>query len=101
MFSKKDELVAEKCLYFVICHYFVTKAALCDILAFATGANKIPPMGFSPQPTICFWEDSRPKANTCGNVLFLPTNMNVLGDYDMCQTMMDDGIMNSPCFGMA
>lgn len=78
-----------------------TRAKLSDILAFATGASKIPPTGFSPQPTICFWEDCRPRANTCGNVLFLPTKANVLAEYEEFQAMMDDGILNSPFFGMA
>jgi hypothetical protein len=54
-------------------------------------------MGFSPQPTLSFWEDVRPKANTCGTVMFLPTALEV----EKFQEMMDDGIMNSPFFGMA
>jgi hypothetical protein len=82
------------CLNFVV---GLTQVSLRDILIFATGASKIPPMGFSPQPTLSFWEDVRPKANTCGTVMFLPTALEV----EKFQEMMDDGIMNSPFFGMA
>ncbi|KAI7790106.1 putative G2/M phase-specific E3 ubiquitin-protein ligase-like [Triplophysa rosa] len=51
------------------------------ILAFATGATCIPPMGFTPQPTIEFLHIERsqsavvsrfPMANTCINCLKLP-----------------------------
>ena len=78
----------------------LTEVTLCDILIFATGASKIPPMGFSPQPTLSFWEDVRAKANTCGTVLFLPMVPEV-ENFERFQEMMDDGIMNSPCFGTA
>jgi hypothetical protein len=77
----------------------LTQVTLSDILIFATGSRRIPPMGFSPQPTICFWEDVRPKSNTCGMVLFLPTAQ-VVTNFEKFQEMMDDGIVNSPFFGL-
>ena len=85
------------CLNFVA---GLTQVSLRDILIFATGASKIPPMGFSPQPTVSFWEDVRPKANTWGTVLFLPMALEV-ENFEKFEEMMDDGIMNSPFFGMA
>ncbi|XP_033729584.1 G2/M phase-specific E3 ubiquitin-protein ligase-like [Pecten maximus] len=44
-----------------------------QILQFCTGAKEVPPLGFSPQPTIAFWDEKYPKANTCANTLVLPT----------------------------
>ena len=75
-----------------------TGATLSYILTFTIGANKIPSNGLIYSPTICFWDDRRPKANSCANVLYLPS---VLENYDLFQEMMDAGILNSPFFGMA
>jgi hypothetical protein len=48
-------------------------------------------LGFHPKPTIHFWEDVRPRSNTCGNILFLPLHMNNKDlDYDTFKNMMDD-----------
>lgn len=74
-----------------------------SILVFATGASEIPPLGFQPGPTIQFWNDVRPRSNTCGNVLFLPLH-NVVTDeisYETFKYYMDDAIQNSPTFGVA
>ena len=44
-----------------------------DILAFATGATDIPPMGFESKPTISFDANIKfPTASACANVLTLP-----------------------------
>ncbi|XP_019862007.1 PREDICTED: G2/M phase-specific E3 ubiquitin-protein ligase-like [Amphimedon queenslandica] len=46
--------------------------SLGDILAFATGASTVPPIGFCPQPSILFHKRSKyPEANTCSNILRL------------------------------
>ena len=43
-----------------------------DILAFATGASSVPPIGFNCQPSIQFHSTSKfPEANTCANILRL------------------------------
>jgi hypothetical protein len=49
-----------------------------------------------------FWADKRPRGNTCGNTLVLPTwpdNDDV--SYEEFKDFMDDGIQNSPGFGRA
>ena len=49
------------------------QVSLGDVLAFATGASAIPPMGFNPTPAIKFHSTSPfPLANTCANTLSLP-----------------------------
>lgn len=50
-----------------------------DILVFATGAAKIPPMGFGEQPTVAFKKrheagSALPSASTCTNRLYLPAH---------------------------
>ena len=56
---------------------------LADLLQFATGADKIPSLGFFPRPTVVFLhpqgigEEEKhtaglPRANTCGMELSLP-----------------------------
>jgi hypothetical protein len=45
-----------------------------DVLAFFTGAERIPPLGFHNQPTLNFNDNNPfPTASTCGIVLTLPT----------------------------
>lgn len=83
---------------------FQLGAALGEVLSFVTGSDEIPPLGFNPQPMIKFWEDVRPKANTCGNTLYLPLfpshTTNTIA-YEAFKENMDDGILNSPSFGLA
>lgn len=68
-----------------------------DILAFGTGANAVPPMGFSPEPTISFHSASLlPKANTCSNTIYLPTETI---SYSTFTYNMAFGIANSAGFG--
>ncbi|XP_016410308.1 G2/M phase-specific E3 ubiquitin-protein ligase-like [Sinocyclocheilus rhinocerous] len=80
-------------------------AKLEKILAFATGASCVPPVGFSPQPTIEFLhkEDSEsavisrfPMANTCINCLKLPLHTK----YGEFKSSMDFAFANTHCFGM-
>lgn len=52
------------------------------ILAFATGAQRIPPIGFSPCPQIQFEQDSPfPTANTCANCLNLPMSYHTYHEF--------------------
>ena len=76
-----------------------SKITLSDVLIFATGASRIPPMGFCPEPSLSFWEHARPKANTCANVLYLPTATEV-ENFNKFQEMMEEAVMNSPSFGL-
>ncbi|XP_046855567.1 G2/M phase-specific E3 ubiquitin-protein ligase-like [Xenia sp. Carnegie-2017] len=70
------------------------------IMIFATGLEEEPPLGFHDKPTICIWEDVRPKSNTCAHILYLPLH-NDKDDlsYEEFQEMMNDEILNSPTFG--
>ncbi|XP_026108876.1 G2/M phase-specific E3 ubiquitin-protein ligase-like [Carassius auratus] len=70
-------------------------------LMFATGTNRIPPLGFDPVPTLAFLHDPVngvkrvfPEANTCGLILRLPI-------YDSFSSHTILGIVQSPHFGLA
>ncbi|KAJ7991034.1 hypothetical protein DPEC_G00293050 [Dallia pectoralis] len=72
------------------------------ILAFATGANAIPPLGFSPQPSVDFLHElplrqgrHLPTANTCINCLRLP----VLKNFEDFKETMDFALKNTQGFG--
>ncbi|KAK2814699.1 hypothetical protein Q5P01_000632 [Channa striata] len=72
------------------------------ILAFATGASVIPPVGFSPQPLVEFLHDQSlspklclPMANTCINCLKLP----LLDKYERFRESMDFALGNTQGFG--
>nr|XP_055036518.1 uncharacterized protein LOC129423994 [Misgurnus anguillicaudatus] len=75
------------------------------VLAFATGANTVPPIGFSPQPSIEFLHQERdaesnsklPVANTCINCLKLPLHTT----YKDFQENMDFALGNTHGFGIA
>ena len=73
-------------------------ATLENILVFATGASEVPPLGFRPSPSIQFWDDIRPRSNTCGNVLFPPLYPDSKNEvlYETFQSFMDDAIFNFP-----
>jgi hypothetical protein len=72
------------------------------ILVFATGADEVPPLGFRSKATIRFWDDVRPRSNTCSNVLFLPLHQDEDDvAFDAFKELMDDAILNSPTFGLA
>lgn len=75
---------------------------LSDVLAFATGASIVPPIGFSPQPTIDFLHDQSgipgrclPMANTCINCLKLP----LCDTYNEFKDSMDYALQNTQGFG--
>ncbi|XP_076736172.1 G2/M phase-specific E3 ubiquitin-protein ligase isoform X3 [Maylandia zebra] len=75
------------------------------IFAFATGANTVPPIGFSPQPSIEFLHQEPdaqtmsklPIANTCINCLKLPLHTS----YKDFQENMDFALGNTHGFGIA
>uniref|UniRef100_A0A3B3DHH1 HECT domain-containing protein n=1 Tax=Oryzias melastigma TaxID=30732 RepID=A0A3B3DHH1_ORYME len=69
-----------------------------DILVFASGADKIPVLGFNPKPALEFLFDPIrrfPEANTCLVQIRLP----VLPTYRAFAEKMCDGIIQSPTFG--
>lgn len=72
-------------------------------MIFATGSEDIPPLAFTPVPSIRFWEDVRPRSNTCDTTLYLPLFPNSIDEveYEEFKEKMDDGILNSPSFGVA
>ena len=51
---------------------------LADVLVFFTGADREPPLGFSPQPTLTFLDDNNhdilPTSSTCSLELRLPVH---------------------------
>lgn len=75
------------------------------ILAFATGANTVPPIGFSPPPSVEFLHQEHdagsisklPIANTCINCLKLPLHTS----YRDFQENMDFALGNTHGFGIA
>lgn len=69
-----------------------------DILTFATGCNALPPIAFSPQPSLEFLhqEGKYPVANTCINCLRLPIHKT----YDDFKLNMDFAVGNSQGFGL-
>ncbi|KAK0153676.1 G2/M phase-specific E3 ubiquitin-protein ligase [Merluccius polli] len=79
-------------------------AKLQEILAFATGATAIPPIGFNPTPSIDFLHEnehqdtsSLPIANTCINCLNLPLHTS----YAVFKDKMDFALGNTHWFGRA
>ncbi|XP_059912148.1 G2/M phase-specific E3 ubiquitin-protein ligase-like, partial [Gadus macrocephalus] len=72
------------------------------ILAFATGANEIPPLGLSPRPSVDFLHDlppgqgrHLPTANTCINCLKLP----LVNNYEDVKDSMEFAFRNTQGFG--
>ncbi|RXN25305.1 G2 M phase-specific E3 ubiquitin- ligase-like protein [Labeo rohita] len=74
-----------------------------QILIFASGADKIPPLGFPCKPTIQFLHPEDygmrifPEANTCDITLRLPLH----ASYLQFREKMESGILQSPTFGFA
>ncbi len=63
-----------------------------DLLAFTTGANKLPPMRFKDTLKIMFLEDSKlPKAGTYGLCRFLPLKAS---RYDDFKDAMVEGVVS-------
>ncbi|KAK6494596.1 G2/M phase-specific E3 ubiquitin-protein ligase-like isoform X1 [Huso huso] len=77
-----------------------TGVSLGEIIAFATGTDYPPALGLETKPSIEFIysSDLFPTANTCANVLRLPT---VHKEYEYFKKNMDFAIQNSPGFGQA
>jgi len=70
-----------------------------DILIFCTGADRIPPAGFSPRATIVFSKTSKfPESKTCSNILSLPLGSGT-NTYEWFRDTMDFAILNSQGFG--
>ena len=72
------------------------QVSLGDVLAFATGASAIPPMGLNATPAIKFHTTSPfPLANTCANTLSLPllSHTHESFKYNFCY-----GICNAGCW---
>lgn len=68
-----------------------------DILAFATGSSREPPIGFFDQPSLNFQNHSPfPRANTCSNVIHLPLQEM---SFDKFVYYMTYGILNAAGFG--
>ncbi|XP_041102640.1 G2/M phase-specific E3 ubiquitin-protein ligase-like [Polyodon spathula] len=89
--------------------YFILEASTTvsfkQILSFITGADKKPPLGFQPPPSIAFLHEINtegsvskfPEANSCCNILKLP----ILNSYVDFKKNMDFGILSCPGFGQA
>ncbi len=71
-----------------------------EIIAFCTGSEKVPPLGFMPKPSVEFNHNNNtrfPVAITCACVLRLPT---VHCEYNLFKENMDFGIKHCKGFGM-
>ncbi|KAL7394632.1 hypothetical protein ABVT39_000937 [Epinephelus coioides] len=74
-----------------------------DVLMFATGADRIPPLGFSVVPSLAFLHEHSqrkrkfPEANTCALIMRLPMH----ASYEQFNDSMISGIKQSPQFGTA
>lgn len=71
-----------------------------QILVFASGADRVPALGFSPHPTLTFIHETGrkyPEANTCLVNLRLPIHDN----YVQFTKFMYEGIIQAPTFGLA
>ena len=74
------------------------KFSLQHIVMFTTGMPYEPPLGFIPQPSVSFTTSSAfPTANTCANVIHLPTKHTSLDQF-VWHTCF--GILNSAGFGL-
>lgn len=94
-----------KCFSVKICFSFLANnnvsITLTDILIFATGADRVPPLGFPVKPKISFLHGDQsiyPKANTCGLELKLPV---VHKNYEEFTEALSFGIGNCNSFGFA
>ncbi len=90
-------------LLILLCYYFIDgvfEITLDQLLVFASGADRIPALGFSPQPTLNFTHEmgrKYPEANTCVVKLKLPIH----DTYEMFCKYMCEGIIQAPTFGLA
>ena len=75
------------------------KLQLSDILAFVSGVNSLPPLGFPTNPVILFSNDASrllPTASTCALSLTLSVG---LVQYDVFKKNMDLAVLNAFEFG--
>ena len=71
-----------------------------DLLAFVTGADRPPPLGFLYSPEIEFSDDADrtlPWASTCTMVLHLSLHVH---EYDLLCCRMDEAIISTNSFGI-
>ena len=72
--------------------------SLGDVLAFFSGSDRIPPLGFDHTPTLCFDEDTVfPKSSTCALSLILPSGYKEYNDF---KEKIDYGLKNNGGFGV-
>ena len=87
---------------FIIAHSchdnFLTTGSmtLSTIMNFFTGAEEIPPSGFSTEPTLYFNTDLYPTASTCGVELTLPS---IYSRYEDFKRNMDIALQSHGGFG--
>lgn len=70
-----------------------------DFMAFVTGADHPPPLGFLHSPEVDFDNDpgrTLPRASTCCLVIYLSLHVR---DYDIFCSKMDEAIVSSDGFG--
>lgn len=68
-----------------------------DVLAFVTGTNRPPALGFEDTPELMFTDEERlPTASTCAPSLVLPRNVS---GYSEFKKMMSLSILGSHGFG--
>ena len=90
-------------------HDDATSVTPTKVLAFVTGAQLPPPMGFAHQPSIHFTaHGTLPTASTCSCTLFLPLHQTVNPDpgpaaadyvYETFKERMDTAILKTVGFG--
>lgn len=77
------------------------KVSLKMILAFFTGADSIPPLGYN-RVTLSFNPDNYyPTASTCGLELTLPTNFNEKDEYEDFKKRMNVAFTMHGGFGLS
>ncbi|MBN3279833.1 G2E3 ligase, partial [Polyodon spathula] len=103
---REDEyFLAGRVMGVSLVHEASTTVSFKQILSFITGADKKPPLGFQPPPSIAFLHEINtegsvskfPEANSCCNILKLP----ILNSYVDFKKNMDFGILSCPGFGQA
>ena len=69
-----------------------------NILVFFSGTDKVPPLGFTPDPALAFNSDAwYPTASTCSLTLFLPTRYN---DYQTFKSRLTVAFKDHGGFGI-
>lgn len=95
--------ISSQILMILLPYYFtdgVFEITLEHMLVFASGADRVPALGFSPQPTLNFIHETGrkyPEANTCVVNLKLPIH----DTYVQFTKFMCEGIIQAPTFGLA